>query len=98
MGIQIKSAFFFLHGRVATKGLIKQENERGGQKEKFAKVSAQVGGILKAMCSGHLPWNEQKDSKLIRAVKVLPDLTIVLATDQQLHDLTCFALTLAIFV
>jgi len=97
MGIQNQISLFF-PTRSSTKGLIKQENERGGPKEKFAKVSALVGRILKAMCSGHLPRNEKKDCKLIRALKFLPDLTIVFATDQQLHDLTCFAQTLAIFV
>jgi len=84
-----------------------------------AKVSAQVGGILKVTCSGQLPCNEwqvmylskgkakastadelyevmflakqeEKDSKFIRALKVLPDPALVLATDQQLHDLACF--------
>ena len=33
---------------------------------------------------------EEKDSKFIRALKVLPDPAIVLATDRQLHDLACF--------
>ena len=42
----------------STKQLIKQESEHGGPKEMVAKVSAQVGGILKAMCSGQLPRNE----------------------------------------
>jgi len=44
----------------STKELIKQESEHGGPKETVAKVSAQVGGILKATCSGQLPRNERQ--------------------------------------
>ena len=84
----------------------------------MAKVSALMGGISKASCSGQLPRNErqvmyfekknvsnpadelyeamfaakqeEKGSKEIRAIKVIPDPALVLATDSQIYDLTHF--------
>ena len=85
---------------------------------KLAKVSAMLGGITKASCSGQLPRNErqvmylhkknpsnpadelyevmfaakqeEKGSKFIRAIKVIPDPALILATDSQISDLNRF--------
>ena len=42
----------------STKQLIKRESGSSGPKETVAKVSAVMGGISKASCSGQLPCNE----------------------------------------
>ena len=108
-----RSAFF-----PSTKQLIKSESGSSGPKEAVAKVSAMMGGISKASCSGQLPRNErqvmyfhkkstsnpadelyevmfaakqeEKGSKYIRAIKVIPDPALILATDSQINDLNQF--------